>query len=51
MLGEEQQWRLKGYPYHYQAHSCIFELLTVTTTCDFEKGGAKKLIIGSSCSK
>ena len=29
-------------------HMRVVDLLTVNTTCDFERGGAKKLIIGSS---
>jgi len=28
--------------------NCVIELLSVTTMCDFERGGAKKPILGSS---
>jgi len=29
-------------------HVCLVDLLTLNTTCDFERGEAKKSIIGSS---
>ena len=29
-------------------HVCLVDLLTLNTMCDFERGGAKKSIIGSS---
>ena len=52
-------WILTPPPLHYECAArsilCmpvflrhIFELLTVSTTCDFERGGAKQPIIGSS---
>ena len=44
-LPNTPDWLIPGMPV---IHMRVVDLLTVNTTCNFERGGAKKLIIGSS---